>query len=248
MLDRVIWESRHKFVYYDNESIDSLRKLDGEYIAKIDSEEPIVVYVQDSGLPKLDLKFVLSRDIVRIFHEHYYQLLIFSEIINSITNKIDNEELNDRLMRVFRLCSCMGKVKISDIDTLKRLVFESKEIYKESYFDFMKTGKTDFYDRVPIPFVMIDNVIMALKEAIGLKKQFCIMLDLGDDTSIYTCMTINSYIASRCNGYLSMNVLLSNENNWKSYYANNGQFIQETHDYTEIDFRSVKKREIIRQN
>lgn len=242
MIDRVVWEIRHKFVYYDDESINLLRELEGVYPFKIDSEEPIVVYIKDSGLPKLDTKFVLSKDIVKIFHEHYYQLLIFSEIINNISNKIEEEELNNRLGRIFKLCSCMGREKIKDIATLKRLLVESRKMYVEAYLDYMKNEKTDFYDRVPIPFVMIDNVIIALKEKLGSKKYFCIMLELDEDISIYNCMAINDYIASRCNGYLSMNVLLHSDSEWKFYYANNGQFIQDVHDYTEVDLRKHKIR------
>ena len=56
-MDRVVLESRHKFVYYDNKSIDSLRKLSSEYPAKLDSEEPIVIHIIDEGLPNSSLKY-----------------------------------------------------------------------------------------------------------------------------------------------------------------------------------------------
>ena len=59
-------------------------------------------------------------------------------------------------------------------------------------------------------------------------------------------MAINDYIASRCNGYLSMNVLLPSDKCWKCYYSNNGQLIEWCHDYTDVDLRNSKKR--IRQN
>lgn len=241
-MDRVVLESRHKFVYYDDETIESLRKLEDNYSAKIDSEEPIVVYIKEVGLPTMDTKYVLSCDIVRMFYERYFQLLIFSEIINSISGKIDDEKLNHCLRRVFKLCSYMGKEKINDVDTLKKLLIQSREMYSESYIDYMKNGKTDVYDRVPIRFIMMDNLVMALKEAIGLKKHFCLILELGEDISLNNCMAINNYINSRCNGYLSMNVLLCGDSEWKSYYTYNGEFIQGVHDYTEKDFRKNKTR------
>ena len=52
-------------------------------------------------------------------------------------------------------------------------------------------------------------------------------------------MSINDYIASRCTGYLSINILLS-KYEWKYYYSSNGQFIENIHDYSEINLRRNK--------
>jgi len=248
-MDRVFWESRHKFVYYDNDSIIRLRMIMDESPVIIDCDAPIPVYILDEGLPKMENKLGLDKDMVKIFHERYYGLLIFLSIIDTITNNIDNDELNKRLGRLFKLCSCIGTKKdINDIRMLRTLLIDSKNMYKDAYIEYMHTGKMDFYDKVPIPFIMMDNLLETLKKAIGLKKYFSVMIDLSGDISLYSSMAINNYIASRCNGYLSINVLLSDDNSWKSYYAMNGQFIQDVHDYTELDFRTTKKRERIRQN
>lgn len=241
-MNRVVLESRHKFVYYDNESINGLRELEYEYPAKVNSEEPVVVYIQDDSLPKVDTKLVLDKDRIIVFHCHYYELLIFLAIINQLANQIEHSELNNRLERVFKLCSHIGKSEIKDIDTLRDLLIESKNIYKEAYLEYMNSGKCDFYDKVPIPFIMMDSMIQVVKKALDLKKHFSLLLEFREDMSIYTCRAINDHIASRCNGYLSMNVLLHSDSEWKSYYANNGQFIQDTHDYTEKDFRKHKSR------
>ena len=50
MVDRVVFDSRHKFVYYDFESIDWLRELSNEYVARIGSTEPIVIHISCSFL------------------------------------------------------------------------------------------------------------------------------------------------------------------------------------------------------
>ena len=116
-------------------------------------------------------------------------------------------------------------------------------MYKEAYTEYITTGSyNEFYSKVPIPFVMMNSILPILKEKIGLEKHFNILLELKGDISKWTSRAINNYIASRCNGYLSMNVLLENENDWKSYYANNGQLIEWCHDYTDIDLRIGKKR------
>ena len=97
-------------------------------------------------------------------------------------------------------------------------------------------------------FVYYDNESINLLRELELKKHFALMLEFEDDISLYTCMAINDYIASRCNGYLSMNVLLQDDSEWKSWYANNGQFVEYVHDYTVIDLRKNKIRSKNRQN
>lgn len=246
-MNRVVWESRHKFVYYDYESIENLRWMELSSTTKMCSEEPIVVYEIVECLPLVDTKIEVDKTLVKIFHEHYYSLVIFLSIIDKLANHVDHNELNDKLKRVFKLCSFSGKEEIKDINTLRTLLIDSKNMYKEAYEEYMETGKCNFYDKVPIPFILIDSLIPSLKRAIELKKYFALMLEFDENiSSKFDCMAINNYIASRCNGYLSVNVLLNNDSDWKTYYANNGQFIQETHDYTEIDLRKsrIKKRDI----
>lgn len=241
-MDRVVWDSWHKFVYYDDESIEKLKSLEGYYLPKINSDEPIVIYEIDNGLPKLDTTLKLDSYRIGFIYEHYYQIVIFLAIIDRIANHIEHNELNMRLKHLFKLFSCVGKEEINDIDVLRKLLIDSKNMYKDGYIEYMKTGKTTFYNEIPIQFIMIDNMIPNLKQAIGLNKYFSFMLELTGDIDKYTCKAINDYIASRCTGYLSMNVLLSDDSKWKCWYANNGQFIQETHDYSEKDFRKHKTR------
>ena len=241
-MQRVVGQSRHKFVYYDYESIDVLRQTEFSYLPKLDSEEPIVIYEIDEGLPKVDTNLKLDDFRIRVFHERYYELLIFLSIIDSIANHINHDELNIRLKHTFKLLSHGNKTEIKNINTLRSLLIDSKNMFKDGYIEYMETGERNLYNEVPIPFVMIDNIVDDIKRELGLKRHFSLMLELPEDISKYTCMAINDYIASRCNGYLSMNVLLYRDSKWKTYYANNGQFIQETHDYTEIDLRKHKTR------
>lgn len=239
-MDRVVLESRHKFVYYDDKSIEYLRKLENEYFPKINSSEPVVIYIKDGGLPKMN-SFLKSDDyIVNVFYERYYELLIFSSIIDTLINYIDIKELNVRLKMIFRMFSYISKSKIEDVYALKETLIYSINMFKNGYIKYMKTGKLDFYDKVPIPFIMLDNVLSDLKKFLGFDKCFSLMLEFEGDISKYSNKAINNYIASRCNGYLSMNVLLQDDSDWKCWYANNGQFIEYIHDYTVVDFRKNK--------
>ena len=241
-MNRVVLESRHKFVYYDYESIDKLRQCEFWYVPKLDSEGPVVIYEIDEGLPEVDTKLKLDSFRIKIFHERYYELLIFSSIIDSIANHINHDELNSRMKRTFKLFSHISKRDIHDINTLRSLLIESKCMFRDGYLEYMETGKWDGYGKIPISFVMTDSLIPDIKEELGINKYFSFMLELQGDISKYTCMSVNDYIASRCNGYLSMNVLLHSDSEWKTYHPNNGQFIEYTHDYTIVDFRKHKVR------
>ena len=241
MIDRVIWESRHKFVYYDYETKARFIDLDCVYKSELDSIHPIVICIYDEGLPNIDTTLKLDKEIIKSFHNRYYELLIFLEIIDDITNNIDNDMLNKKLKRVFRLCSNLEN-DIDDIRVFRSLLIDSKYMYRDAYIEYMETGKLDFYDKVPIPFIMMDNIIPMIKKAIGLEKYFSVLIDLDKDKTVYDCMAINNYIASRCNGYLSINVLLNKNDNWKSYYSGNGQLIERIHDYTEVDCTYNKTR------
>ena len=108
-----IYESTHP-KWYDYETKDYFIDLDCKYPAILNSDEPIIVYIQDEGLPEINTDLNLDKSIIKSFHDRYYELLIFLEIIDTITNSIDNQELNKRLGRLFRLCSCIGTKEDSD--------------------------------------------------------------------------------------------------------------------------------------
>ena len=233
MFDNIVLESRHKFVYYDENNKNKILDMISRYPARIDSDSPILVYVQDDGLPKIDNKLGLNKDKIKSIHNNYYSLLIFFSIIDTLIKNIDIDILNSRLKRTFEFCSYNNKEEIRDVVTLRDKLLKSKNDYRDAYIKYMETGELDLFDKLEIPFVIIDSLVENLKQEISLMENFSLLLDLGNDLSIYNYMSVNNYIASRCNGYLSMNVLCG-DNEWGYYYTSNGQFIEYVHDYTEI--------------
>ena len=116
-MNRVVLEDRHKFVYYDDKSIESLRGLGYNYDVGINSERPIVIYEKIECLAKVDTKLNLDRNLIKIFHERYYELLILLAIINTLYQKIDITILNDKLKKVLKLCSYFSEKEITDVKT-----------------------------------------------------------------------------------------------------------------------------------
>ena len=237
-MDRVIWGSWHKFVYYDD--LDKCKILDdlSKYNAILDSSEPIVVYICDEGLPNVNDDIMIDRYRVEFFHHRYYELLIILSIIDKLIESIDIDVMNSRFKRLFHLLS--DNVDISDVMVLRELLDKCKNIYKREYIKYINTGILgDFYSNLEISNVIIDMIVPCIKKSIGLEKYFSILIDVDSEISKYNEMSINDYIASRCTGYLSINILLS-KYEWKYYYSSNGQFIENTHDYSEINLRKNK--------
>lgn len=243
MIDSIISESRHKFVYFDG-SEDTFSHIEKKYPAVIDSSDPIAVYVKDSGIPRAFVRYPevkLDRDMIISYHNRYYEILIFSSIIDTLFGQIDESILNKRMKRVFELCSMGSKSKIKNVSMLREYLIKSKDMYKNKYYDYIKTGRMDFYDEIPIPYVIIDMLVPTLKECLGFNGYFSLLLEVDDNISLQSEMAINDYISSRCNGYLSVNILLSG-NEWSYYYNSNGIVIERVHDYGEVNLRKDKIR------
>lgn len=237
-MDRVVWNSWHKFIYYDD--IDKNKILDdlSKYKASLNSNEPIVVYICDDGLPMVNENIQVDRYRIEFFHHRFYELLIILSIVDKLIDSIDIDVLNSIFKRLFDLLS--DNVDINDIVLLREMLNKSKNIYKREYINYIETGVLgNFYNDLEISNVIIDMIIPCIKKSIGLKKYFSLFIDIDNEISKYSEMSINDYIASRCTSYLSVNILLSRYE-WKYYYSSNGQFIQNVHDYSEIDLRKNK--------
>ena len=87
-MDRVVWDSWHKFVYYDE--IDKCKILDdlSKYNCELNSSEPIVIYIFDEGLPKINEDIYVDRYSVEFFHHRYYELLIKRLLIHNNVHEI----------------------------------------------------------------------------------------------------------------------------------------------------------------
>ncbi len=241
-MDRVVWKSWHKFVYYDD--MDKCKILDdlSKYKARLDSSEPIVIYICDEGLPVMNKDVSVDKYIIEFFHHRYYELLITLSILNKLINDIDRDILNSRFKRLFHLLS--DNVDISDVIVLRDLLDKCKNVYKREYINYIKTGILgDFYNNLEVSNVIIDMIIPCIKRSIGLLKYFCLLVDGDNVLSIFNQMSINDYVGSRCNGYLSVNILLCKDE-WEYYYTSNGQFVENIHDYCEIDLRKNKVKSI----
>lgn len=237
MLDRVVLDSRNKFVYIDNDMKDLFDT--SLYQAKIDSYEPILVNVSDFELPNIESNLKLNRYMIESIYNNYYAFVIVLSIIDTLIKDIDKKELNRRFRNIFRLYSLINGVNINDIDEFRGMINDSKEVYREGYLEYINTGECNFFDKLKIKFIIVDNFVYDLRKSIGLDKYFSLVFNIDKDISIYDEMAINNYISSRDNRYISINVIC-NDRDWRYYYNMNGIMIENNSDYVEFDLRKSR--------
>lgn len=242
MIKEILFDGRHKFVYFEENKREILKE---ECLnSKINFDRSIPVYVKDNGLSKENS--LLDLDIYRmiLFHERYYEFLIGLSVVDVLCNNISKDELNIKLKRIFKALSSYSKKNINNIDDFRYILEHDKNIYMEGYNEYIETGNLGFYDKLILGYVVLDIFLKNIKRALDIGGCFCLLYDY-DDLSVRNMMIINKYINSRSNGYLTINVLCG-EKEWGSCYDSNGYIIQNIHDYTEIDYSDVKKK--IRHN
>ena len=240
VVERVICYSRHMFVYCEKNDIEIIKDVSSKYIACVDTDLPIAVYIKDNGLPKSLNVLDLDKDRLSSFHRNYFDFVISLSIIDTLINQIDKDILNHRLDKLFKRYSKIYKnSNINSIDDFREKLLIGKETYYNKYVDYLNNNLTDFFDQLPIPFIMLDMFLPDLKEMLGIDSYFSILFDFTDGLSVFNQKTVNSYIGSRCNKDFSINVFC-NDSEWKVYVDLNNMFVEYIHDYGIIDMNEYK--------
>ena len=239
MLDLVVENSRHKFVYYEDYDRDVFINSSSEYFPIIDIDEPIAVYISNFSLLYFDNDNINHVKCLSIY-KRYFDIVIILSIIDLLISSIDINVLNNRLNKLFRYCSRICNIDVSNIIEFRNILNKSRCYYKNLYINYSNTGNITNNVSGIIDVLIIDRIIPIINECLGFNKYFSLLIDIDDDINELDKIIINDYINSRCNKYLSFNVLLNNID-WDLYECSNGRNIQYIHDYMLIDFREDLK-------
>lgn len=238
MLEEILFDNRHKFVYFEENKKDDFIECCLDNVNYLGGAIP--VYIKDNGLPKNDSLLELDKYRIIIFHERYYSFLIGLCVIDTLCKKRDKIIIDKKLFRIYERLSDNCKMKINSIDDLRYVLEHDKNLYYEGYKKYLETGNLDFIEDLLMGYLMLEIFLKNIKRTLDIKRSFSVIYDY-DDLSIDSVRVINKYINSRCNGYLSINILCGDKD-WKSFYDNDGYIIQNIHDYIEVDYRNVKKK------
>lgn len=239
IIEREIMQSRHMFIYGKDgqERRDLLKSLEKKYPAKLDSETPVAIYLEEFGLPKEPTYKVADPDRLSTIAYEYLDFSLAHNVVRNAQENIPLEELNRRIQTLLEnMNHFTSNLNLKSIQDLEQLLRETRDFYKKYFISYSTQGKEMSIDKLKLPFLMFDLWVQQYKTALNSDSYFALMVDKQEPMSILSTKCINQYVGSRCNRDISMKVATSPDG-WDSYVDRNGQFIEAIHDYgvVEID-------------
>lgn len=241
-------QSRHLFIYgYPTEQRTIfLKSLEKEYPIKIDETSPMGIYLEDYGLPAVKVtNKELGQGRLDIISDSYLSLSLISKILKNIVLQ-DKDKSEEKLRELLDFINrCCKQKKIKDANNIKELITlfeESKRLYKDFYLKHATEGSVEkLFDDIPIPF--IDGVMTSetIKESIGNKSYFGLIIDHNKKISPSSQRAINNLISGRINSDISIK-LATSPNDWETYVTQNNQYIEYVHDYSYVELDDSYKK------
>lgn len=238
----IMEQSRHQFIYGYNgdERKTFLKQTADNYPIIIGEDKPIGIYLDNIGLPKLASPENLDQIALTRFGQEYCDFSIIISIIDRTLRQFDNNILKelstDLLNYINRIYLRDLSIKISDLQDLRSVLDESRNLYNEEYQKYMTTGMlNNFVSRLKIPFISLNPFIIQYKEMIENEAYIAVIIDHQMPISITSQQAINNWIGSRINANLSIKVACEPDG-WESYVSHNGVYIERVHDYGVVDF------------
>lgn len=237
---KIIMEnSWHQFIYgYDTEQRHQLLKgLEQDYPIQIDTDMPMAIYLEEYGLPKIDLNLnEMERIQVSGVAREYLNFLIVRRILTRIKECFGMEELDKRMAELLSYTNrCLinkSAKSLQNVTDLLIVLEQSINMYLKGYLNY---GEHSFkINEVTIPFIQIESFIRRVKEGLNNHSYFGIIIDKTHDISSFSTRAINGLVGSRINANLSMKVALEPWG-WDSYSYSQGQVIQAPHDYSSVE-------------
>ena len=249
--NNIISNSRHQIIYSDDSKLreELFREIEKNNPILANINKPLSVYIEDLG-PNIQ-SFNDSLDKIKLssMTREYLYFEICYEIINKIKSLgLDEELLKNFLDRINSLF--VQNYNILSLDELASSLLSSKELYGNGLQNYNKTGHINFnITDMNIPFMDLESFIKKVKKLINNQSYLCLLLNHEKVISIYSMKSVNNLIASRINKDISVKLGTANKT-WKTYLADNNQYIDSIHDYDIIyldDEKSIPNKKISKE-
>lgn len=243
--NEIMGTNRHQFIYGENshERTKFLKEIEESYPVAIGQDTPSAVYIRPSffhdNISRNADKLKLS-----LLANALVETVIAREIFNKIKKDISNEEFDKRASSLFKTLSMIFGVPIGSLDELLLVMNEYMGKYEECYQDICsdKENASLVYPR----HLMLDMLMNSLKWDIDFKSYFAVIIDHQEKFDDFYTSAINNFVASRCNGNISMKIA-THPDEWENYITSNGVFIEYVHDYGTIELDDSLKKHILRK-
>ena len=239
---QIMCQNRHQFIFGYNNDVrrNFTEKLDREFPIKVDSNDPIGIYIRDFGLPKIDFDCtVLDNSRIDIVSIEYLTFTIFYNLLLKSIEDVGEDLLNVRIQKIFTMLNKYsinsGHTNIGNLQDLINIVEESKEFYRMYYIDYLTNG---FIERTPdelaLPFLHLESFVSKYKQVLNINSHFDIIIEKCEDTAISSIKAVNNLVGARINKDISMKIIVE-PGMWDCYIASNNEHIDAVHDYGFIE-------------
>lgn len=239
----IIYESRHHFIYCENNKQRELflkeLELDKESVNLL---EPIVVYLDNFGLPKIDLidRNKNSNKFDIICREYLFLSIIY-KILTNLSIYIVGDKAEKLLNFINKLYKNAGFDDINSIDELIKEFEKSLYFYSEYYQNIaldLVPDKT--INDIRIPFIELESFISYFKRIMNISTNFVILVDKKEELSDSSIKVVNLLIGSRINKDIAVKVFVS-PGEWNNFITLNDQFVEYVHDYGIVELDNSYK-------
>lgn len=240
-MKQIIRDSSHMFINCNIDTRNSLIEyLQTNYPVVNNTSKPMSILIQDIVLNNNDTYNKQDLLLLKSITREYLSFQILYNILTNIESNLDIEYLNGRIINLVKSIDIMyrgdGFDRISDFNELLYLLNIAIDFYKDYYNDLINNGYTEMdIDTLKIPFIDLLEVVKMIKQMICNSSYFGIFIENNNIPKLLK-QEINSLINSRINKDISMKILCPNDN-WGIYYDNNGEIIQNIHDYKVLQLK-----------
>ena len=220
-------------MYIDFESDDTKEEVLDELLSnnkiKYDSYDPIMIYLDDFGLPNKKIKEDISNITLNTICKEYLYFNIAIKLIEKLKQDIEIDMLSRKdviLNKIKRQFLVSDKYDIKTYDELLETLNESKNYYKEQYFSYTDTGNFNKdLKNIKIPYLYIEDFVNYFKKLISNNSYICILIDNKEEVNITSKRCVNSLVDINYEVPFTIKVLTSVDD-WKNFDDLYGHYIE----------------------
>lgn len=211
-MNNTFYNDINSFIYFDDDSFKTeiAKKISSDSKIICNSNIPVIVYLDDFGLPKKEVKKSFDNVTLNTICNEYLKFSIAIALLEKLKQedlfyKLDSKNFLDKINNCFLYDKTLT---INSLDKLLEELKNTKKFYKEEYHYYLETGnfKGDL-NNVKIPYLDFEVFISNFRKLIGNKSQLCILIDNKNDVSIKSKKCVNSLMYSKESKSFIINVL-----------------------------------------
>lgn len=244
----IMENSWHQFIYGYNieQRHQFLKDLEQNYPVQVEGNVPMAIYLEEYGLPKIDLNLnEMERIQISGVSREYLNFLIAHRVLTRSIECLGIRELGKRMTELLSFanrCLINGKtISLQNITDLLIALEQSIDMYSKGYLHYNEHSFK--INEVAIPFIQIESFIRRVKQGLNNDSYFGIIIDKRHDISAFSTKAINGLVGSRITTDLSMKVALE-PGEWDTYSYSDGQVVQDPHDYSTVQLDDSMKTHV----